>query len=101
MTIDEAVKRIADYYGLESQSRQCMIECGRLISAVSEVASVDSKSYYRGVYDVAEEIAGVTIMMQQLMYLLDINMEQIEDIAHEKLERAINEINRKEMERKA
>lgn len=53
------------------------------------------------IYNVAEEIADVTIMIMQMMYLLDIPDQQIEDIMREKLWRKIDEINRKEMGHKA
>lgn len=101
MTVDDLVKQIADYYGLEHQSKICARACGKLTAAVIEVASIDNLSYYRSVYDVAEEIADVTIVIMQMMYLLDIPDQQIEDIIDEKLRRKIDEINRKEMGHKA
>lgn len=100
MTVNNFVKQIADYYGLDSQSRQCSEECAELIVALSKLRR-DDVGPCCAIYNVAEEIADVTIMIMQMMYLLDIPDQQIEDIIDEKLERTINEINRKEMGRKA
>lgn len=100
MTIDESIKQIADYYGLDSQSRQCSEECAELIVALSKLRR-DDVGPHCAIYNVAEKIADVTIMIMQMIHLLDIPDQQIKDIIDEKLERTKNEINRKEMERKA
>lgn len=100
MTIDESIKQIADYYGVDSQSRQCSEECAELIVALSKLRR-DDVGPHCAIYNVAEEIADVTIMIMQMMYLLDIPDQQIKDIIDEKLWRKIDEINRKEMGYKA
>lgn len=100
MMVDNLAKQIADYYGLDSQSRQCSEECAELIVALSKLRR-DDVGPHCAIYNVAEEIADVTIMIMQMMYLLDIPDQQIEDVIDEKLERTINEINRKEMGCKA
>lgn len=100
MTIDELIKQIADYYGVDSQSRQCSEECAELIVALSKLRR-DDVGPHCAIYNVAEEIADVTIMIMQMMYLLDIPDQQIKDIIDEKLWRKIDEINRKEIGHKA
>lgn len=55
MTIEEAVKQIADYYGLDSQSRQCGEECAELIVALSKLRRDDTGASCAK-YDVAERL---------------------------------------------
>lgn len=92
MSIEEAIEKIADYYGLESQSRQCGEECAELIVALSKLRRDDAGPAC-AIYDVAEEVADVTIMIAQIQYLLGIPDEQILDIMNEKLKERINKIN--------
>lgn len=91
MSIEEAIEKIADYYGLNSQSRQCMEECGELIVALSKLRRDDTGTAC-AIYDVAEEIADVRIMTMQIQYLLEIPDEQITDIMKEKLRERLKEI---------
>lgn len=100
MKTEDLIKLIADHYGLDSQSRQSSEECAELIVALSKLRR-DDVGPHCAIYNVAEEIADVTIMIMQMMYLLDIPDQQIKDIIDEKLWRTINEINQKEMGRKA
>lgn len=94
--MDKTIREIADYYGLDSQSRQCSEECAELIVALSKLRR-DDTGLYCAKYDVAEEIADVSIMIMQIMYLLDIPNEQVDEIFEEKLIRERDRINREKM----
>lgn len=89
MTYSEKIHYIADHYGLEPQMRMCQEECAELIQAIN-------KYFRKGEDDeeamqVAEEMADVIIMCQQLQYLLDCS-EVVQEIADEKLNRQIERI---------
>lgn len=92
MKIKEAIEQIADYYGLESQSRQCGEECAELIVALSKLRR-DDTGIACVIYNITEEIADVAIMIAQIQYLLGISDEEVEDIMKEKLEERIDKIN--------
>lgn len=70
MNNDEKIKKIADYYGKESQLDILQEECAELVQAVSK--------YKRGKDDdfshLLEEMADVTIMIEQVLYLLEKKM---------------------------
>ena len=91
MNIEEAIEQIADYYGLESQSRQCGEECAELIVTLSKLRRDDTGTAC-AIYDVAEEIADVYVMTMQMQYLLEIPDKQIEDIMKEKLKERLEEV---------
>lgn len=71
MNNDEKIKKIADHYGMESQIDILQEECAELVQAVSK--------YKRGcdkpVTSLLEEMADVTIMIDQVLYLLDSKYE--------------------------
>lgn len=94
--MDKTIREIADYYGLDSQSRRCSEECAELIVALSKLRRDDTGASCAK-YDVAEEIADVSIMIMQIMYLLDIPNEQVDEIFEEKLKRERDRINREKM----
>lgn len=94
--MDKTIREIADYYGLDSQCRQCGEECAELIVALSKLRRDDTGASCAK-YDVAEEIADVSIMIMQIMYLLDIPNEQVDEIFEEKLKRERDRINRMKM----
>lgn len=67
MNNDEKIKKIADHYGMESQIDIMQEECAELVQAVSK--------FRRGgdnpISKMLEEMADVTIMIQQVLYLLN------------------------------
>lgn len=79
MNNDEKIKKIADHYGMESQIDILQEECAELVQAVSK--------YKRGKDDdfshLLEEMADVTIMIQQVLYLLDKRMNAEESSAYD------------------
>ena len=88
---EEKVKKIADYYGWNSQLRQLAEECSEL--------SVESLHYIRegrGIERISEEMADVLIMIQQIIYLLKNDTEKLEKYADFKLDRQLGRIEREQ-----
>jgi NTP pyrophosphatase (non-canonical NTP hydrolase) len=68
---DEQIQKchaIAEHYGYESQSRILQEECAELIQAVSKM---HRKSQSSAIVDYIEELADVSIMLEQMIHLLD------------------------------
>ena len=91
MKIDEEkVKKIADYYGLKNQLRQLAEEC-------SELSVEASHSERHGTtFKIIEEIADVTIMIEQVIYLAKIDKCDIEDCINYKINRQLKRIEEEE-----
>ena len=88
---DEKVKKIADYYGWNSQLRQLAEECSEL--------SVEALHYTRergGTERISEEIVDVLIMIQQIIYLLKNDTEKLEKYADFKLDRQLSRIKKEQ-----
>ena len=84
---DEKVKQIADFYGLKNQLKQLAEECCEL--------SVEALHYTRergGTERISEEIVDVLIMIQQIIYLLRNDKEELEKYANFKLDRQLGRI---------
>lgn len=67
--MNKDIQEIAEYYGLISQMGVLQEECSELIKAASKYLryGTDEKKN-----DIAEEIADVEIMMEQIKYLLNL-----------------------------
>lgn len=77
-TLEKAVKR----FGAEHQARKLCEECGELMTAVMHcLESRDSADH------VAEEIADVTIMMEQMLIAFGIRQARVNWWRDTKLER--------------
>ena len=88
---DEKVKKIADYYGWNSQLRQLAEECCEL--------SVEALHYTRergATERISEEIVDVLIMIHQVIYLLKNDIEKLEKYADFKLDRQLGRIEREQ-----
>ena len=88
---EDKVKRIADYYGWNSQLKQLAEECCEL--------SVEALHYTRekgGTERISEEIVDVLIMIQQIIYLLRNDTEKLEKYANFKLDRQLDRIQREQ-----
>lgn len=117
MDIKEKIKLIADTYGYDAQSRQCIEEMAELTQAINKLwrkqlscgaVSVEdvkrleedfksltqfkTEKNYR---NLVGEIADVQIMLYQVAYLLDA-VEDVNLIAEQKVERQIERIEGKE-----
>lgn len=99
---NEAIKKIADTYGFSEQSRQLSEECAELIVAVNKYHREIKKPSYTPSdcidkqylsLQIMEEIADVTIMIEQIKYLLQISDTDIDQIIEQKLNRQLERIN--------
>ena len=91
--MDERIKKIAEYYGFESQREQFIEECAEMIQAPQKCKrnDIQNAQQYRERFDnFKEEVADVLIMAQQLRYLLGVR--DIDDIIDKKLDRQIQRI---------
>lgn len=88
---EEAIKSVADYYGLANQLKQLAEECSEL--------SVEALHYTRergGTERISEEIVDVLIMINQIIYLLKNDTEKLEKYADFKLDRQLGRIQREQ-----
>ena len=78
--MDNAIKQIADKYGYDAQSRQLIEECAELTQAVNKLWRLEQKQNRTITQDIdlsfakehlVEELADVSIMVEQMLYLLD------------------------------
>lgn len=101
----EKIKKIADHYEFEIQSRHLTEECAELIQAVNKYYRYDKglitsdiltseDVYKRLTKNIKEEIADVEVMIEQIKYLLNINPNDIEEIKKYKVDRQLERIKR-------
>lgn len=72
--MDDRIKRIAEHYGYEAQSRQLIEEMAELTQAINKLwrnADEDTKKRNELWINIAEELADTEIMLQQVKTLLD------------------------------
>jgi NTP pyrophosphatase (non-canonical NTP hydrolase) len=88
------LKEIADYYKLDTQSRQLNEELAELIQANSKYSrySENNSMNWEYLQNMCEEIADVQIMIEQMLYLLDIDNKAIEKIKMKKIDRQLERI---------
>lgn len=96
----QKIQKIAQTYGYDAQSRQCIEEMAELTQAINkfwrkqlkcgEVEFSKSISISPEHMNLKEEIADVYIMLHQVMYLLGI--KSIEKTVKEKLDRQMERI---------
>ena len=99
---NEAIKKIAESNGFDEASRQLFEEVGELMVAVNkyrralEMYDIEYESAFLDIrkYDIAEEIADVTIMIEQIKYLLSLNIDDIDLFIEQKLNRQLERINK-------
>lgn len=68
--MDERLMKIADHYGLDPQLNMLQEECAELIQAVSKYKRANCTDDH-----LAEEIADVYIMLEQIQYLLELHKD--------------------------
>lgn len=89
---------ICEHYGVESQKGILTEECAELIQAVSKLTRAEQggKTFDRtqAMFNLAEECADVTIMIQQIMqhYFRNEAEQRLQYYIKEKLERQIKSI---------
>lgn len=72
------ITKIADHFGLENQRIKIIEECSELITAIAK----------NDLENITEEIADVLIMVQQLMYLYDIE-DNVKEMIEFKIKRTV------------
>ena len=96
----EKIRKIAQHYGYETQSRQCIEEMAELTQAINKlwriqrtIKDLDSFHYYPEMIvsreRIVEELADVQIMVSQLSHLLGSDEGELEGYINEKLDRQI------------
>ncbi len=103
---NEAIKKIADTYGYDAQSRQLFEEMAELTQAINKYWRKQLLCGQNQIYEVAignpeekaiiEELADVEICINQLKYLLCIKDSDIEQIIDQKLNRQLERIEKNE-----
>ncbi|MBQ2289701.1 MAG: hypothetical protein II249_03415 [Bacteroidaceae bacterium] len=84
--MDERIKKIADYYGYESQMDMLCEECGEFVQARNKLRRNVDGAYQ----NCLEEIADIAIMVEQMKLIC--GADRIEQIMNEKLDRQIQRI---------
>lgn len=98
----QKIHKIAQHYGYDAQSRQCIEEMAELTQAINKFWRKQLKcgkaEFSKSIpispehMNLKEEIADVYIMLHQMMYLLGI--ERIDKTVNEKLDRQMERIER-------
>ena len=97
MEIAEKIKIIAEHYGYEAQSRQCIEEMAELMQAINKLwrsighGQLTEKSFKECLGNLPEEMADVQIMLWQIEYLLSAE-NMIEEMIEKKLNRQLKRI---------
>ena len=80
--ISEEIKKIACHLGYDEQSSQLIEECTELIQAINKHRRVkvagNKHKVQMALENIAEEIADVEIMLEQIKYLLNIPEEELQ-----------------------
>ena len=84
---EEKVKRIADYYGWNNQLRQLAEECCEL--SVEALHCIREREETERI---SEEMVDVLIMIQQIIYFLRKDRDELEEYADFKLDRQLRRI---------
>ncbi len=89
------IKKITDYYGIESQARQTMEECAELIQAMNKHLRISGKNRSTNeetaaIMSIAEEIADVQIMIYQMIEHFQFEKEAAK-IIESKIDRTLKE----------
>ena len=97
------IRIIADHYGYDAQSRQCIEEMAELTQAINKFwrnqlgcgkyELLDAPVYCEERRNIVEEIADVQIMLYQLGYFLHSEIE-VSEMITKKLDRQLERIKR-------
>ena len=91
--MDSRIKTIADNYGYEAQSRQCMEECAELIQAINKLWRAKEIEEAKEAGDnLVKEIADVQIMLWQMQYFAEIEGYETQEEINSKLDRQMQRI---------
>lgn len=95
----EDIHKIAEYYGLNPQMDVLIEEMAELIKALSKYKRITNVYCPKivkedAIANIAEEIADVEIMLEQVKYLLNITQGDIERIKEKKVLRTLEYISK-------
>lgn len=99
MEIAEKIKIIAEHYGYDAQSRQCIEEMAELIQAINKWWRVcgNGQKTEKSIRDcrdnLVEEMADVQIMLWQMEYLL-LSGQEVNQMIEKKLDRQLERVKR-------
>lgn len=103
MNRQQMISKIANTYGFDAQSRQCMEEMAELTQALNKFwreellcgkKNLEEIARYRTkCYNIIQEMADVEIMLEQMQVLLKIPDEILDGMIDEKLERQMERMN--------
>lgn len=90
----ESIQIISNHYGYDAQSRQLIEEMAELTQAINKAwrCKDNYEDWVEKKRDIAEEIADVTIMLEQMKYLLRFSENYIEEIIEQKVYRQLKRI---------
>lgn len=99
--MDDRIKRIADHYGYETQSRQLIEEMAELTQVINKEwrfanGFLPEVDYMALADNIAEEITDTEIMIEQVKYLLGIE-NKVKDWREKKLERTLEKVEPEKM----
>ncbi len=104
--MDNRIERIAEEYGYDAQSRQCIEEMAELTQAINKFwrkqlgcgkVSLDGAGFRNEEYqNLVEEIADVQIMLEQMKIFLDCDAI-VREVMDNKLKRQIERITEKKV----
>ncbi|MFR1537514.1 MAG: hypothetical protein ACLSUP_02605 [Blautia massiliensis (ex Durand et al. 2017)] len=104
--MDNRIERIAEEYGYDAQSRQCIEEMAELTQAINKFwrkqlgcgkTGLEGAGFRNEEYkNLVEEIADVQIMLEQMKIFLDCDAI-VREVMDDKLERQINRITEKKV----
>ena len=92
---DRRLRKIADHYGLTVQKNQLAEECAELIHAISKTNRNPASAIAQA--NLIEELADVSIMLEQVVYLMSCRLDVIE-ITERKLDRTMRKMQEDEGE---
>ena len=97
MDTEKKIELIADRYGYEPQSRQCIEEMAELTQAINKYwrkrnFGGNDRQIAEAEDAVLDEMADTQIMLWQLKYLLGFGNGPLEKRINEKLDRQVNRI---------
>ena len=106
----EKAYSILKHYGVKNQRRQLVEECAELIQAICKyerivkdrdiIPSEDIINFKNAKYDMAEEIADVLIMIEQIKMTMGADgRRDIEELIEFKLDRQLERIKKEESKR--
>lgn len=93
----DKIKKIVDFYGIESQARQTMEECAELIQALNKYLRVSGENRpasekTAAIMSIAEEIADVQVTICQIKEYFQLEKE-VAEIIKSKIDRTIEKMN--------